>query len=102
MLKEWSHGRPVTSEDRIPSQLSRCGIYGGQSDTGTGISEYIDVICQYDSVSISYPHTLTDAIHSKQLKTQFIKHLGHYKCSYMNICDYHSYIDVWAYQIWEI
>jgi len=102
MLKEWSHGRPVTSEARIPSQLSRCGIYGGQSDTGTGISEYIDVIRQYDSISISYQHILTDALQSKQMTVPFIKHLGHYKSSYINICDYHSYIDVWAYLICEI
>jgi hypothetical protein len=33
--------RPLTAEARVRSRVSPCGIYGGQSDTGTGFSPSI-------------------------------------------------------------
>jgi hypothetical protein len=43
-------GRPPTAEARVRSRVSPCGIYGGQSDIGTGLSPSTSVFsCQFHS-----------------------------------------------------
>jgi hypothetical protein len=47
MAQAVSH-RPLTAEARVRSRFSLCGIYGGQSGTGTGFSPSSSVFpCQY-------------------------------------------------------
>jgi hypothetical protein len=42
--------RPLTAEARIRSLVSPCGVYGGQSGTGTGFSPSTSVLpCQFNS-----------------------------------------------------
>jgi hypothetical protein len=42
--------RPVTTEARVRSPVSPCGIFGGQIGTGTGFSPSISVFpCQFHS-----------------------------------------------------
>jgi hypothetical protein len=42
---------PLTTETRVPTRVSLCGIYGGQSGTGTVFSEFFDFI-----LSVSFHH----------------------------------------------
>jgi len=47
--------QPLTAEARFRSQVSACGICGGPSDTGTGVSLSISVFpCQYHSPNAQY------------------------------------------------
>jgi hypothetical protein len=42
--------RPLTAEAQFRSRVGPCGIYGGQSDTGTGFSPSTSVFpCQFHS-----------------------------------------------------
>jgi hypothetical protein len=42
--------RPLTAEARVRSRISPCGICGGQSGTGTGVSTSTSVFpCQFHS-----------------------------------------------------
>jgi hypothetical protein len=42
--------RPLTAEDRVRARVNPCGICGGRSGTGTGISPSSSVfLCQYHS-----------------------------------------------------
>jgi hypothetical protein len=42
--------RPLTAEARVRSRFSPCGICGGQSGTGTGLSQITSVFpCQFNS-----------------------------------------------------
>jgi hypothetical protein len=44
-------GRPFTAEVRVRSQVNLCGIYGGQSGTGTSFSPSTSVFpCQFHSI----------------------------------------------------
>jgi hypothetical protein len=59
--------RPLTAEARVRSRVSLCGIYGGQSGTGTGFSWNTSVFpCQF--------HSTGAPLHGKAKK---INHLHH-------------------------
>jgi hypothetical protein len=47
-------GRPLTVEAQVRSRVSPCGIFGGQSGTGTGFSPSTSVFpCQFHSTGVS-------------------------------------------------
>ena len=59
--------RPFTVEARFRFQASSCGIYGGQSDIGTGLFfEYMDFnpSSSFHQHSIHVHSTTTDTIYS--------------------------------------
>jgi hypothetical protein len=59
--------RPLTAEARIRSRVSPCGIYGGQSVTGTGFSPSTSVSpCQF--------HSTGAPLHGKTEKTNHLHH----------------------------
>jgi hypothetical protein len=44
--------RPLTAEDRVRSRVGPCGICGGQSGTGIGVSPSTSVFpCQFHSIT---------------------------------------------------
>jgi hypothetical protein len=46
---------PLTLEAWVQSQVTSCGIFGGQSGTGTGFSvSTLDFACQYHSSVAPY------------------------------------------------
>jgi hypothetical protein len=48
--------RPLTAEARVRSRVCPCGIYGGQSGTGTGFSPSTSVSpCQFHSTGAPLP-----------------------------------------------
>jgi hypothetical protein len=52
--------RPHTAEARVRAQVSPCGIYGGQSCTGTGSSANYSVFpCQYHSTVVVHAHIIS-------------------------------------------
>jgi hypothetical protein len=58
-------GRPLTLEAWVRSQVSRCGIFGGQSGIGTGFSFSTSVFpCQF--------HSSGDQLHGKMKKKKLI------------------------------
>jgi hypothetical protein len=51
--------RPLTTEARVGAPVSPCGIYGGQSGTGTGFSPSFSIfLCQYYSTVVIPSHII--------------------------------------------
>jgi hypothetical protein len=51
--------RPLTAEDRVRARVNPCGIYGGQSGTGTNFSPSSSVFpCQYHSIVALQTHII--------------------------------------------
>jgi hypothetical protein len=51
--------RPLTAEDRVRTRVNPCGIYGGQSVTGSGFSPSSSVFpCQYIIPVALQTHTI--------------------------------------------
>jgi hypothetical protein len=49
--------QPLTAESRVRSRVNPCGIYGGQSGTGTGFSLSSAVFpCPYHSIIVLHTH----------------------------------------------
>jgi hypothetical protein len=54
-MTQWVSRRPVIAEGRVRSQASPCGIFGLQSDTGTGFSPRTSIRrSQYHSTKLQY------------------------------------------------
>jgi hypothetical protein len=51
--------RPLTAEARVHARVNPCGIYGGQSGTGTGFSQSSSFFPQ----SISFHHRSPNSYH---------------------------------------
>jgi hypothetical protein len=51
--------RPLTAESRVRACVNPCGIYGGQSGTGTGFSPSSSLFpCQYHSTVALQTHII--------------------------------------------
>jgi hypothetical protein len=49
--------RPLTAESRVRARVNTCGICGGQSATGTGLSPSSSVFrCKYHSTVVFHTH----------------------------------------------
>ena len=56
--------RPITAEARVRSRVSPCGICGGQSGTGTGLSPSTSGFpCQFHSTVLHYLEKLQKTDH---------------------------------------
>jgi hypothetical protein len=51
--------RLPTAESRVRAKVRSCGICGGQSGTGVGLSEYFDFPCQFSFHRLLHTHHLS-------------------------------------------
>jgi hypothetical protein len=63
--------RPLTADARVRCRVDPCGICGGQSGTGTGLSPSTSVVpCQYNFINAPYLSPFTCCPYQKDKRAK--------------------------------